>query len=411
MVEAQGTPSQPQDPSDSMAAVIWLLNHDVSAFDATAQWMDTVPDAPERARARGVLRLMGVMELDRADLLPGAISDLAAAASLDDPRVTVWLATARFLADPAQLDAVRQAAGTYSIFTRFGIILGIGGLHGASDALHQEAKRFADLVISETADLQFSESTAEAIWLRRSGADTPIAPFNVSGTVALQGDLAALVGDTELAQRHYYTAIHMNFAHRWLFRDEVERRMNEIEEVYLALQAGTESFLGARFVGQRGVTTPITDVRLGGRVGNGSCTLCHSHRTVYDVAGGEAPAVGWIRGRYLAPDVPNPQPVVFALTEASEDARPDGFALGAPIPPTAARDFDHRHENYDGSFVVQAKAGDYFVALDASGGEHGPLKDKICKGHLGGTFGIPQFVPVEVGMVTVLEDGIAIECQ
>ncbi len=81
-----------------------------------------------------------------------------------------------------------------------------------------------------------------------------------------------------------------------------------------------------------GVRAESIDPRVGGRVGNGACTICHTHASRFDVPE-SVEEKGWIRGRLAeVPGVPNPLPTVFALSRSERAAGRvlrSGTTLGA----------------------------------------------------------------------------------
>jgi len=406
LVEAEVAPPRPADRDAPLDAVMWTMGYDLRAFDAVWRWLhEEVPEGPERARAIGAAAMLGVSELGRPELAPEGLRafEEAIAGLPDDDRLPMWHAYVRFAAarsagDEAEieaaLDALRIAGERYPEFNLFGLTLSVGSYEGASPELVREARDALDAVSTSTASLQLATDRRSLERSRRI-FDTPIAPFGIPAMMAMIGDLAVRDGDLDAARRAYFTALRANGAHRWPWREEVDRRLRDVEAVQagFAARPATESSLGSQSLGSMGVQRETIDPRFGGRVGNGSCTVCHTHVSSLD-AGEPVPDVGWIRGRFLPiPGVPNALPTVFALP-ADRAVPPGGFAIGPPIAPDAPRDFYARDALYDGTFVVPAVPGTYFVAMQvvADGTTYG--------GYSARELALQWFVEVEPGLVT-----------
>ncbi|WP_236519555.1 hypothetical protein [Sandaracinus amylolyticus] len=406
-IEPETPPARPVDPADPMTAVMWTMGYDLRAFDDVWQWLhDDVPPGPERARAIGAAAMLGLSELDRTELADEGLAafEEAIVAFPDDDRLPMWHAFIRFaVARNAQdevgiesaLDALRVSAERYPEFNLFGFTLSVGSYEGASPELVDEARRAFDEVNVATMALQHGTDRRSIARSRRI-FDSPIAPFGIPAMMAMIGDMAVRAGDLDDARRAYFTALRANSAHRWPWRDEVDRRMREIEEVEagFAARPATEHSLGSHGLGAMGVRSATIDPRFGGRVGNGSCTVCHTHVSSLDEPGAEPAEIGWIRGRFAAlPGVPNPLPMGFALT-SDPAAPPGGFAIGPPIEVDAGRDFDARDELFDRSFVVAVPPGEYFVALQVD------VDGTLYQGYSARELGMQWFVRVEPGLVT-----------
>lgn len=388
-----------------MAAVRWTLNYDLRQFDTVWQWLHTdVPRGAERARAIGAAGLIAVAELDRPALGAETLTafDEAIPAFPDDARLPLWRAFVRFLlvrdsgnatAVAAAIDELRVTSVEYPSFTPFGMTLALGGWANATPELLEEANKAFERVVSETYELQRS---AEGTSLQRSRRtwDSPIAPYNLPAMQAMIGDLAARRGDVTLAQRSYYTAIHLNNAPRWPWRAEVQRRLENTQATVAAFASkpATTYALGSLQVGSIGVPSTVSDTRFGGRIGNGSCTICHSHVSVFD-EGQPAAEVGWIRVAYKAPrGVPNVQPVAFALPNG-KDPIPAGFAFGPTIDAAAGADFDTKAELFDNTMLIPAKPGSWFVALQTE------LGGQKYQGYSAAALGLQRFFDVKAGEV------------
>lgn len=397
-------PPRPRDPADPLGAVMWTMGYDLRDYDATWAWLhEEVPEGPERSRAIGAAAMLGVAELDRVELADEALRafDDAIAGFPDDDRLPMWHAYVRFArarheGDEAELaralDALRASAERYPEFNLFGLTLSVGGFEGASPELVDEARGAFDAVTDATSALQL-RTDARSLERSRRIFDSPIAPYGIPAMFAMIGDMALRDGDLDAARYSYFLATRTNGAHRWPWRAEVERRLQEAEALRDAFAArpASEHALGSRMAGAMGVPERFVDPRFGGRIGNGSCTVCHTHLAADDA--GETPAeVGWIRGTFARiPGVPNPLPVVLAISP-DPDVAPGGFAVGAPIPYDASRDFFEQDE-HDGTFLLPALPGEYFVVLQTS------AEGRAYQGYSARELGMQWFVRVEPGVV------------
>lgn len=404
LVEAEPMPTRPTDPDAPLDAVMWTMGYDLRAFDQVWDWLEAQPASPERSRALGAAALLGVCELDRLDLAePGlrAFED-AMLAFPDDDRLPMWHAFIRFAVartehDEAALEQalvdLRAASARYPAFNLVGLTLSIGGYEAADEALIEEAIDAFQAVTDETAALQTATDSVSIERTRRV-FDSPIAPYGIPALMAMMGDMQLRRGDVNAARVHYYTAIHSNGAHRWPWRSEVERRLMEAEDVAAAMAArpATERAFGSHAIGSMGVPERITDARFGGRIGNGSCTVCHTHVSNAD-DGAAMPEIGWIRGRFLPIDgVETALPTVFALSDDLTQP-PVGFGIGPEIPADAPRDFSTT-STYDGTFLVPTPPGSWFIAmrLQANGADY--------QGYAARELLQPMFVDVVAGEVT-----------
>jgi hypothetical protein len=228
------------------------------------------------------------------------------------------------------------------------------------------------------------------------------------GTQALMGDMAARAGDVDRAKRHWFTAARANEGYRWAFRDELLERLElGPEAVAEAIAAGEIMPFGARFVGAIGTPEPYRDPRFDGRVGNGSCTLCHTRLSAHDDPSGDSDVleVGWIRGTMILPEgVPNPAPNLFALPDP--DARPEGFMIGRvnwdqdldpePLAPYA--------EGAEVEYLIPSTPGLVFVA-----GRIG-VDDRVdYSAYLPQTLGPPRYIEVRAGEIADITAGRPLE--
>jgi len=389
-----------------MRTVRWTLNYDLREFDSVWAWLHTLPDSPERACAIGAAGLIAVAELDRPELRTETLAafDAAIPAFPDDARLPLWRAYVRFLAardanDGAALNAtlqeLRDTSVEYPTFTPFGVTLAIGGYADASPELLDEASRAFETVVTDSQRMQLETHPLDRVRARRIW-DSPIAPFNIPAMQAMIGDLALRRGDKDAAARAYYTAINSNFAARWPWRAEVERRLMNMPGVQSQFAEKKQYALGSQGVGAMGVDTVQRDARFGGRIGNGSCTVCHTHVSLFDEDPNTTLGVGWIRGRYRPIEgVKNAMPVVFALPDG-KDPRPAGFGIGPFVESTAGDDYDRREELFTGEFYVPAAPGRWFIALQTS------ANGVAYQGYGAQGLGAQWFVDVKAGEVSDL---------
>jgi hypothetical protein len=405
LVEAEPVPARPEDPSRPLDAVMWTMGYDLRAFDDVWTWLHAIPESDERTRAIGTAALLGVCELDRLELADEGLAALEAgiAAFPEDDRLPMWHAFIRFAvarterdetAIEASLIDLRSSATRYPAFNLVGLTLSISGYEDASPPLIDEGLAAFEAVTDETAALQLATDPVSIERTRRV-FDSPIAPYGIPALMAMMGDMALRAGDLPTAQRHYYTALRSNGAHRWPWRAEVERRLNEAEAVAagMAARPATEHALGSHAAGAMGVPEARIDPRFEGRIGNGSCTVCHTHRSTSDL-GAPLPEIGWIRGRFLPIEgVTSPLPTVFALSDTTGEIPPGGFGIGPAIPADAPRDFFTR-DDHDRTFLIPVEPGRYFVAmsLEANGTTY--------QGYAARELLQPWFVDVTAGLVT-----------
>jgi hypothetical protein len=209
---------------------------------------------------------------------------------------------------------------------------------------------------------------------------------------AMIGDLALRQGRPEAALVAYFTALRSNASARWPWRAEVQRRLEHGPEVMEELNARPARAwaFGSTGVGALGITGRQTDTRFGGRIGNGSCTVCHTHVSVFD-EGGEAAPVGWVRGRVKpSREVPNLQPIALLLPDGPNPL-PGGFSIGPFVDSAASRDFMNDAALFDGTFVIPAAAGRYFVATQSD------VDGVTWQGYLPNTVGAQWFLDVKAG--------------
>ena len=386
-----------------MKAVRWTLNYDLREFDSVWTWLHSLPKSPTRDRAIAAAGLIAVAELDLNvfDETLNAFNE-SIPSFPDDARLPLWRAYVQHLkarknndaaALAASWDALRRTSVDYPGFTLFGLTLAIGGDASATPELLEEGLRAFDAVIDDTERMQLLAHPGDLQRSRRLG-DSPIAPFNIPAMQAMIGDLALRLDRPEVAARAYYTATRANFAYRWPWRAEVQRRLENMNAVKEGFKAGTEWSLGSRGVGAMGVPTPVTDARFGGRVGNGSCTVCHTHVSTLDE--GATADVGWLKVRVKSPaSIPNLQPVAFALPDG-KDPIPTGFAIAPYIDSEAGYDFDVNEALFKGEYFIPASPGRWFVAVQASS------EGTEYQGYAAQGLGAQWFVDVKAGTVADL---------
>lgn len=415
LLEAWETPPMPSDPADPFAQVMWTLNYDLREFDSTWAWLEQeVEPGPERDRSMGALALLGVAELDRFDLLEAGLEalELAIDAYPEDGRLPAWqayliLIDAMRMGDQAGIDVgyelLRASTDAYTSFTVFGLTIAVAGDPNATPELIDEALAEYDRMLVDYGERQYSGDPLDHLRSSRLG-DWSSPPFSQTGTQALLGDMAARAGDYDRANRHWYTAQHANEGYRWAFRDELAERFElGAEAAAAAMEAGELMPFGARHVGAIGTPEPYRDPRFEGRIGNGSCTMCHTRLTAHDDLSGSSDVleVGWIRGTMVLPeDVPNPVPALFALPDP--DGRPQGFLLGRmnweqhldgdPVPvPAPGSEIE---------YLIPATPGRLFVAGRILVG------DEIdYQAYLPTTLGPPRYIEVVAGEVADIRGG------
>lgn len=414
--QATVVPPLPTDPSDPLSRIMWVLNYDLREFDSTWEWLhDSATPSPERTRAIGIACLIGVFELGRGDLVEEGRRSLDEAflSFPDDARLPLWRTVIEYVGLvlsgdrsglPAAYDAIRAATHDYPEFTLFGLTLTVAGDPDASPELIEEALTAYERVFEGADELQFRTDPLSRERAPRAVGDWSHAPFNIPGTNALVGDLAVRAGDFELARRSYYTALRSNLAYRWLWRTEVARRLEDVEALAarLAARPALDHMLGAGYAGALGNETNRADPWLSGRIGNGSCTLCHTALTTYD-AGEEAATVGWIHFRHRRPaGVETPLPLFLALPSTADDARPESFAIGA-IDLDGVGPYLASAEFQEG--WIAAPPGTWFLAGRINRGGVPVQETYTAK-----EFGMPRFIEVRAGEVaditeTVMEWG------
>jgi hypothetical protein len=224
--------------------------------------------------------------------------------------------------------------------------------------------------------------------------------------------MAARAGDDDRAKRHWYTALAGNEAYRWAFRDEVEARLDMgPKAVAEAIAAGDLRPFGARYAGALGTSEAFVDPRFGGRVGNGTCTVCHTRLGAFDDPSGDSSfvEVGFIRGTMLLPPkVPNPMPNLFALPD--QDATPAAFQIGRiewnqdqssePLPaPEAGAEVE---------YMIAVRPGRYFVAGRIAVGARVDYSAYTAR-----TLGPPRYVEVRAGQIADItaSDPMAFEAK
>jgi hypothetical protein len=170
--------------------------------------------------------------------------------------------------------------------------------------------------------------------------------------------------------------------------------MKNIDAVMAGLNArpATESAIGSQAMGALGVPQVRSDSRFSGRVGNGSCTVCHTHVSSFDLKE-PAPEVGWVKVKALPIEgAPNVSPIAFLLP-SGENPIPGGFGIGPYIDADAPRDFFSRDELYTGTMLIPAAPGTYFVALQSDVGT------QKYQGYSAKEMGMQHFVEVKAGRV------------
>ncbi|MBL8956112.1 MAG: hypothetical protein JNK82_35390 [Myxococcaceae bacterium] len=408
---AEPIPPRPTDVGDPLAGVMWMLNYDVSQFDTVWRWLhDDVPPGAARARAIAAATLVAVAELDRTDVRAEGLAafDEAIPNYPTDERLPLWRAyvvwlEARDSKDRARIDAafagIRAASTDYQAFTLFGVTLAAGGWEDAPRALLEEASAAFATIVTDTASLQHATDGLDLDRSRRLW-DSPIAPYNIPAMQAMSADLELRLGNKDKATVGYYTALKANHAARWPWRAEVQRRMENVDatEQAFAARPATAYAFGSQGLGAMGMpANPSPDPRFKGRVGNGSCTVCHTHVSTFDT-GETAANVGWVKVKVARPkEVPNLQGIGLLLPDGAMPV-PGGFGIGPYVDVAGPRDFPLRDDLFDGTTVLPAEPGVYFVAAQAT------VDGKTWQGYLPREFGKQWFIEVKAGQMLDVTD-------
>lgn len=400
-----------RDPARPIEAVLWTLGYDLRTLDSTWEWLhQSVPESPERARAIGMAGLTGIAELGRFDLLAPTLAafDRAIPALPGDARLPLWASFLRWAqviqeGTPEDLTTaygdLRAKSEEYPTFTLFGFTLAVAADAHAGPALIQEARSAYEYVVSATADLQFENDALQTERLRRMG-DWRSAPYNLSGTQALIGDMHLRAGDLEAARDAYYTAIHANAGYRWPFRQLLQTRLENAESLMESFLVNDPNAprLGAGWIHSQPAEPLIPGFE--GRIGNGTCTLCHTRLREADRIGGLEPVIGWARLRYdTPPEIRNPFPVFVALPDPDPEATPVGFSIGQSDLDQWSRQVDS--DTYE--VLLPVEPGSWFIAGQLFGGElgeHSALRFETYTSKR--FFGLPRFVDIRAGHVTDL---------
>lgn len=401
-------PDAPADPGAPMARMMWMMQYDNRDFDATWGFLhDTATDGPQRDLAIGAAALMGAFELSRFDVIDDGIAalDRAIEAYPDDARLPLWKATLEWMAayrdgDPeavaAAYEGLRDTSQDYAGFTLFGLTLALAGDAHASPELLEEGLAAYDAIVADTLGYQVGDEG----WRVRRLGDWSANPYNLPGTAALQADMQLLNGDVEGARSSYWEAINRNLSYKWPFREQVQARLDRIDALQEGLTAAppTEWAYGAGWLGARGITEEQTLEGFAGRIGNGSCTLCHTALTAHDAATVEDEAVGWVRFRWEAPEgIDTPFPVFLGLDGPEPVDPPAGLSVGQVL-------VDERTTSADGLYTttMALEPGRWFVvgAIDA-----GPDRPELSQStYLPSPIGTPRYIDVEAGQITDLTD-------
>ncbi len=420
LLGAAVVPPPPSDPSSPLARVIWVLNYDMREYDAALAWLrDEVPDGPQRTRALALIYMLGMAELGRKELIaPGiAYFEDAIRAFPGDGRLRLWHAYMSYMGGWVRGDDQALEKGLELLWAcieydrRFNLAgpeLTVAGNPKSSAQVLRRARDTLYGIMAATLDLQFATDEASRAHLRRNW-NSPITPYLIPATFVMKGDISLLIDDKDTARREYYKAMHENSSYRWPWRTEAARRFEHLEEVYAGLHADppTQYVLGSTFPWAMGIDERYRIETFGGRVGNGSCSFCHTHVSAFDSPESRTEPIGWIRGRFVVDgDVPDPAPYFFAMPSTKEGEKPVGLSIGLDVPAEAPRDFYLSDAYYDGTYLLAAPPGRYFVAGTISTGDDGTglLGDKEYRGYTKRWFGLPRYFEVAAGMVTDATD-------
>ena len=181
-----------------------------------------------------------------------------------------------------------------------------------------------------------------------------------------------------------------------VINDDFATALNDLRTV-VGAERLREPRQARRFAGALGTSESFVDPRFEGRVGNGSCTICHTRLGAFDDLGGDSSTVevGFIRGTMVLPEgVPNPMPNLFALP--GQDSTPKAFQIGRiqwdqdqsrdPLPaPEPGSEIE---------YMIATPPGLQFVA-----GRIG-VDDRVdYKAYTARTIGPPRYVEVKAGQI------------
>ena len=404
-------PDAPTDPDAPMARMMWMMQYDNRDFDDTWAFLrDTATPGAQRDLALGAAALLGAFELSRFEAIPDGIAalDRAIPAFPEDARLPLWRAALVWVdayrsgdrqAIEAAYDGLRDTSQDYRGFTLFGLTLAIAADADADPALYQEGAEAYEDIVADTLGYQVGDEG----WRVRRLGDWSSNRYNLPGTSALEADMLLLAGDLEAAETSYWEAVNTNLSHEWPFRGVVQERRDRIEDLQegLVAEPPTDWAFGGAWRGARGVTGERSLEGYGGRIGNGSCTICHTALTTRDAdpAGAvEAAEVGWVRFRWEAPEgIDTPFPVFLGLDGPEPEEPPAGLSVGQVlVDGRTTRDEDL----YTTTMALQP--GRWFVvgAIDP-----GPDRPELAQStYLPTAIGSPRYVEVEAGRITDVTD-------
>ena len=95
--------------------------------------------------------------------------------------------------------------------------------------------------------------------------------------------------------------------------------------------------------------------------------------------------------------IPNLQPIAFLLPDG-ENPIPTGFGIGPFVDAAEGRDFMKRDELYDGTFLIPAVPGRWFVATQTT------FEGKKWQGYLPNALGAQWFLDVKAGELLDVSD-------
>jgi tetratricopeptide (TPR) repeat protein len=403
-------PERPSDPDDPMARMVWMMQYDNRDFDATWAFLsDAATPGPQRDLALGAAAFLGVFELSRVDVLQDGIAafDRAIEAYPEDARLPLWRAMfvwkAAYLdGDEARVaeayDLLRETGEPYAGFTLFGMTMSVAADRDADAELVKEGLDAYQTIFDSTLSYQVGDEG----WRANRLGDWSHAPYNQPGTGALYGDLLLLDGDVDGAEEAYWQALNTNLAYKWPFRSVVEERMGRLEEVRDGLLSEEEVAFGAGWVGARGVDGEAELDGFGGRIGNGTCTVCHSALTAHDADTVAARDMGYVRFRYEQPEgVDTPFPVFLGIDGPEPEQPPAGLTVGQLLVE------DRTVDNGDGTFttVLPLAPGRWFVVGEI---DTDTSDEEILTTYMRSSIGAPRYLDVEAGMITDVTDGPAL---
>ena len=409
---ATAIPDRPEDPADPMARMVWMMQYDNRDFDATWAFLnDVATPGPDRDVALGAAAFLGVFELSRVDVLDAGVAafDRAIEARPEDARLPLWRAMLLWKAayldgDEAAIasayDLLRETGEPYAGFTLFGMTMSVAADREATPELISEGVAAYQTIFDRTLGYQVGDGG----WRAERLGDWEHAPYNQPGTGVMYGDLLLMDGDVEAAEDAYWQALNTNLAYKWPFRDVALEQFDRLDSRRdgLSGQPSTDVPFGAAWLGARGADDTAELPGFGGRIGNGTCTVCHTGLSAYDADTVAAREMGYVRFRYEKPaEIDTPFPVFLGLDGPEPEEPPAGLTVGQ------LQVGDRSIDNGDGTFtaVLPLEPGRWFVVGEI---DTGPENGLVLTTYMRNGIGAPRYLDVEAGMITDFTDGPAL---